>query len=212
MVVDAACIFDGFGIHGVWDKLNVAIGVRGAAANNAIPWILLTRSHICVAVWPSGKIQISPGKASFAALQAVESTLISQFNGRWMREVEFKTSRSANEILITYGAILLDQTCLEIIKVSERKAAREILDSLCSALVQTCDSIQGARPHLWDLALLQSATQEASACLELLSRRDVLASEEYVPAVVAMLDALREVVLVWRKALRASICKKTTSA
>eukprot|EP00435_Cladocopium_sp_Y103_P047835 s1589_g14.t1 len=135
MVIDAACIFDGFGIHGVWDRLNVAIGVRGAA-------------------------------------------------------------------------ILLDQTCLEIITVSERKAAREILDSLCSALVQTCDSIQSAHPHLWDLALLQSAVQDASACLELLSRRDVLASEEHVPAVVAMLDALREVVLVWRKALCASICKK----
>eukprot|EP00435_Cladocopium_sp_Y103_P070929 s2526_g36.t1 len=105
-------------------------------------------------------------------------------------------------------AVLLDQNCLEITRVSERKAAREILDSLCSALVQTCDSIQRARPHLWDLALLQSAVQDASGCLELLSRRDVLASEEYVPAAVAMLDALREVVLVWRKALRASISKK----
>ena len=65
LVIDAACIFDGLGIHGVLDKVNVAVGMRGAVANNAIPWVLLTRSHICVAVWPLGKIQVSPGKASF---------------------------------------------------------------------------------------------------------------------------------------------------
>jgi hypothetical protein len=61
LAINAACIFDGFGVNGVWDKLNIAVGARGAASNNAIPWIILTRSHVCVAVWPSGKVQISPG-------------------------------------------------------------------------------------------------------------------------------------------------------
>ena len=51
-------------------------------------------------------------------------------------------------------AIFLDDTWLGIIKVAERKPARETIDSLCSALVQTSDSIQHARPHLWNLVLL----------------------------------------------------------
>eukprot|EP00435_Cladocopium_sp_Y103_P075833 s164_g66.t1 len=103
LAIDAACLFDGFGVQGVWDKLNLAVGVRGAASNNAIPWLILTRSHVCIAVWPSGKVQISPGKASLAAVLAVESTLVSQFNGQWMRDDEFAASRASNEILLTYG-------------------------------------------------------------------------------------------------------------
>ena len=103
LAIDAACIFDGFGVNGVWDILNIAVGARGAASNNAIPWVILTRSHVCVAVWPSGKVQISPGRASLVALQAVENTLVKQFNGQWMREEEFSAERGTNQILITYG-------------------------------------------------------------------------------------------------------------
>ena len=57
--IQHACIVDGFGQAGIWDKLNVAIGLRGLTPKTAIPWILITRSKVGVAVSPSGKIQIS---------------------------------------------------------------------------------------------------------------------------------------------------------
>ena len=55
--IEDACVFDGFGVQGLWDKLNMAVGVRGVPANTAIPWIILTRTQVCIAVWPTGKIQ-----------------------------------------------------------------------------------------------------------------------------------------------------------
>ena len=65
--IEDVCVFDGFGAQGLWDKLNMAVGVRGVPANTAIPWIILTRTQVCIAVWPTGKIQVSPGKSLVVA-------------------------------------------------------------------------------------------------------------------------------------------------
>ena len=98
-----ACIFDGFGQAGIWDKLNIAVGLRGLTPNTAIPWILITRSKVGIAVWPSGKIQISLNNAPFAAVEVVESTLRTHFQATWISQDDNKNELASNERVVTYG-------------------------------------------------------------------------------------------------------------
>ena len=100
--IEDACVFDGFGVQGLWDKLNMAVGVRGVPANTAIPWIILTRTQVCLAVWPTGKIQVSPGKSSVAAIEAVEATLVNHFNAKWVPVDAFK---QLPDPVVTYGVL-----------------------------------------------------------------------------------------------------------
>ena len=83
--IQHACIFDGFGQAGIRDKLTIAVGIRGLTPKTPIPWILITRSKVGVAVWPSGKVQISMN-APFAAVEALESTLRAHFNASWISQ------------------------------------------------------------------------------------------------------------------------------
>ena len=100
--IEDACVFDGFGVQGLWDKLNMAVGVRGVPANTAIPWIILTRTQVCIAVWPTGKIQVSPGKSSVAAIEAVEATLVNHFNAKSVPVDAFK---QLPDPVVTYGVL-----------------------------------------------------------------------------------------------------------
>eukprot|EP00435_Cladocopium_sp_Y103_P048873 s2763_g14.t1 len=100
--VESSCLFDGFGVQGLWDKLNMAVGVRGVPANTAIPWIILTRTQVCIAVWPTGKIQVSPGKSSVTAIEAVEATLVNHFNAKWVPVDAFKQLSAS---VVTYGVL-----------------------------------------------------------------------------------------------------------
>ena len=100
--IEDACVFDGFGVQGLWDKLNMAVGVRGVPANTAIPWIILTKTQVCIAVWPTGKIQVSPCKSSVAAIEAVEATLVNHFNAKWVPVGAFK---QLPDPVVTYGVL-----------------------------------------------------------------------------------------------------------
>ena len=102
-MVDTACMFDGFGEAGIWDKLNMAVGVRGLTPNTSIPWLVVTRSRVGVAVWPSGKVQISANQAPFAAVEAVESTLQSHFHASWISQTHGEQNLASNERVVTYG-------------------------------------------------------------------------------------------------------------
>ena len=94
-------------------------------------------------------------------------------------------------------AILLDDTWLGIIKVAERKAARETIDSLCSALVQTCDSILKI---LLCFSLLCKMLRRALSC----STSPMCLHQQMHCSGCCHVGC---VVLVWRKELRATICK-----
>jgi hypothetical protein len=104
--IEDACVFDGFGVQGLWDKLNMAVGVRGVPANTAIPWIILTKTQVCIAVWPTGKIQVSPGKSAVAAIEAVEATLVNHFNAKWVPVDAFK---QLPDPVVTYMECLVRQ-------------------------------------------------------------------------------------------------------
>ena len=38
LTIGPACVFDGMGQSGIWDKIHSVLGARGATPNNCIPW------------------------------------------------------------------------------------------------------------------------------------------------------------------------------
>eukprot|EP00435_Cladocopium_sp_Y103_P037007 s4438_g9.t1 len=103
MMLQMASVFDGFGVSGVWDRLNQSVGVRGVTLNNAIPWVIMTRSRVCVAIWPSGKVQISHTKSTYAAVTAVEAVLKAHFHADWV--TQSSVDASSTQKVVTYGVL-----------------------------------------------------------------------------------------------------------
>ena len=58
-----------------------------------------------VAVWPSGKMQLSINQAPLAAVEAVEKTLESHFQTAWISSESERNDQlqTANERVVTYG-------------------------------------------------------------------------------------------------------------
>ena len=102
-------------------------------------------------------------------------------------------------------SILVVCSWVQIIHAAEKAAACEALSSLRSALLNRLLRSRNSEVHIWYVALWHSALQDAIALQGLLRRQDVLACKAYVPAVVAMVEALQDVVANWQKLLRACI-------
>ncbi|OLP96445.1 hypothetical protein AK812_SmicGene21321 [Symbiodinium microadriaticum] len=105
LLISHACMFDGFGVAGVWDKINQILGARGVTPNTSIPWLVLTRQKLGIAVWPSGKVQIQATKSSLVAVETLESLLVSEFSGKWLPKDSFEAQDTSSVKEVTYGVL-----------------------------------------------------------------------------------------------------------
>ena len=105
LIISHACMFDGFGAAGVWDKINQILGARGVTPNTSIPWLVVTRQKIGIAVWPSGKVQIQATKSSLVAVETLESLLVNEFSGKWLPKESFEAQDTSNIKEVTYGVL-----------------------------------------------------------------------------------------------------------
>ena len=105
LLISHACMFDGFGVAGVWDKINQILGARGVTPNTSIPWLVLTRQKLGIAVWPSGKVQIQATKSSLVAVETLESLLVSEFSGKWLPKDRFEAQDTSSVKEVTYGVL-----------------------------------------------------------------------------------------------------------
>ena len=98
-----AVMFDGFGLTGVWDRIHAVLGAKAVTINNAIPWVVITRAKLGVAIWPSGKVQLQVSKACLTVVEAMESIILNHFAGRWLLKSEWETRAAESPSIVSYG-------------------------------------------------------------------------------------------------------------
>ena len=71
---------------GIWDVLDKVVGTKVVTTNTSIPWVVLTRTRVGVAVHTSGKVQLQIGAATLEAAKQVEALLMSIFGAQWLAD------------------------------------------------------------------------------------------------------------------------------
>ena len=111
MVIPPCAVFDPEGVSGLWDVMHSAVGTKIVTANTSIPWVILTRTRVGVAVHSNGTVQLQLGGATIEAAQVVEDILISRFGGQWENETEAR-KRDTNAVVYgRQGRLAMEAKC-----------------------------------------------------------------------------------------------------
>ena len=89
LVVSSKMMFDPNGAHRIYDVLQDQIGVRVAPDNITIPWTLVLRTGVTIAVWADGRVKASTLTTAVGELETAEHALSFHLGARWVIEEQY---------------------------------------------------------------------------------------------------------------------------
>ena len=87
LAIGRSMIVDGMGEAGIWDKLQKAVGTKGAPMDNSRPWVIFTVPRVTVLVHKNGKVGLQIGSTTPKAADKVAKVLVEEAGGQARREV-----------------------------------------------------------------------------------------------------------------------------
>ena len=94
------------GQSGIWDLLEASFGARNIPKLRVIPWTIVVRNGVLVAVHADGRIKASSTTAAVTDLEAVESKLQTVLGAAWTNAGQASTvAKTADSSQISYGTM-----------------------------------------------------------------------------------------------------------